>query len=194
VTLAGGQTLTREDGTAADDGTGRSVSQRLMGSAFMEFANGDRDYDNATGKGAGAWSDSLDVLYEALTGRTMEDQRLTTDEQRASAMATIDQQLRGGESVPVAVSWGDGYHKVLVTGTETVNGQEYIKYINPWGREERIPREDFEKRLADISIDPRAQLVGTVLQGVDAVTGGFGKLEPRDLMMDMRRARATIPA
>ena len=90
----------------------------------------------------------------------MSDQRLTTDEQRAGAMDIIDTQLRAGASVPVAVSWGDGYHKVLVTGTETVNGQEYVKYINPWGREERIPRADFEKRLADISYDPRAQVLG----------------------------------
>ncbi|KFA94021.1 hypothetical protein [Archangium violaceum] len=68
--------------------------------------------------------------------------------------------------MPVAVSWGDGYHKLLVTGTETIDGQEYIKYINPWGREERMPREEFEARLADINYDPRAQL--------QASLGGLG--------------------
>lgn len=200
VTLAGGQTLTREEGTAADDQTARSTTQRLIGSAFMELANGDRDYDNASGDGAGAWSDKLDVLYEAVTGRKMSDQRLTTDEQRAGAMDIIDTQLRAGASVPVAVSWGDGYHKVLVTGTETVNGQEFVKYINPWGREERIPRADFEKRLADISYDPRAQVLGTVLQGIDTVKDGintgldtindlFGRLDPKDLLAEVRRAQ-----
>ncbi len=200
VVLAGGQTLTREEGTAADDKTGRSTTQRLIGSAFMELANGDRDYDNASGEGAGAWSDKLDVLYEAVTGRTMSDQRLTTDEQRAGAMDIIDTQLRAGAAVPVALAWGDGYHKVLVTGTETVNGQEYVKYTNPWGREERIPRADFEKRLADISYDPRAQVLGTVLQGVDTVNDGirtgidtindiFNRLDPKDLLADVRRAQ-----
>ena len=55
--FAGGQELVREPGTTTEDGTNRSVSQRLMGSAFMEFANGSRDYDNASGDGAGAWAD-----------------------------------------------------------------------------------------------------------------------------------------
>ncbi len=158
VQLAGGQTLEREPGTATEDGRGRSNVQRLMGSAFMEMANGARDYDNATGKGAGAWSDNLDVLYEALWGRALSEQRLTTPEQRARAMDTIDTQLEAGRNVPVAISWGDGYHKVLVTGTEVVEGQEYVRYINPWGREERMPREEFEKRLADINYDPMPQL------------------------------------
>lgn len=189
VTLAGGQTITREEGTAAPDSTTRSVTQRLIGSAFMELANGDRDYQNESGEGAGAWSDKLDVLYEAVTGRTMSDQRLTTDEQRANAMDVIDTQLRAGATVPVALSWGDGYHKVLVTGTETIDGKEYVTYTNPWGREERIPREDFEKRLADISYDPRAQIVGTILQGVDTVKDLLGRVDPKDLLADVRLAQ-----
>ncbi|MDY7225086.1 hypothetical protein [Hyalangium rubrum] len=158
VELAGGQTLEREPGTVMDDGKGRSNVQRLMGSAFMEMANGDRNYDNATEEGDGAWSNDLDVLYEALWGRPMSDKRLRTDEERAAAMDIIDTQLEAGRNVPVALSWGDGYHKVLVTGTEVVDGQEYVTYINPWGREERMPREEFESRLADINYDPMAQL------------------------------------
>lgn len=193
VELAGGQTLTREDGTAADDGTGRSVSQRLMGSAFMELANGDRDYKNDTGDGAGAWSNDLDKLYEAVMGRSMSDKRLDTDEKRADAMDIIDTQLRAGASVPVALKWGDGYHKVLVTGTETIDGQEYVKYTNPWGREERLPREEFEKRLADISYDPRAQVVGWLGQKADAVKDavkkGLEQLDPRDLLNQVNIGR-----
>lgn len=124
-------------------------------------------------------------------------------------MDIIDTQLRAGTEVPVALSWGTngGYHKVLVTGTETVDGKEYVNYINPWGREERMPREDFEKRLADISYDPRAQVLGKVLQGVDAVKDGIDavkdgiervtdgvrdvidRLDPRELQMDVRFAQ-----
>ncbi|MFY0522809.1 hypothetical protein ACN28I_06310 [Archangium gephyra] len=171
VELAGGQTLTREKGTVLDDGKGRSNVQRLMGSAFMEMANGDRNYVNSTEEGDGAWSNDLDVLYEAVWGRTMSDKRLTTAEQRAGAMDIIDTQLEAGRNVPVAVSWGDGYHKLLVTGTETIDGQEYIKYTNPWGREERMPREEFEARLADINYDPRVQL--------QALLGGGSVPQPR---------------
>jgi hypothetical protein len=189
VRLAGGQVLTREDGTAADDGTGRSVTQRLIGSAFMELANGDRDYDNASGEGAGAWSNDLDRLYEAVLGRRMSDRRLTTDEDRAWAMGVIDTQLRAGASVPVALSWRDGYHKVLVTGTETVDGVEYVKYVNPWGREERMPRAEFEARLADISYDPVAQVTGTVLRAVDGVRRILEKLDPKDLEAQVRANR-----
>lgn len=209
VQLAGGQTITREANSIEGDTSNRAITQRLIGGAFMELANGDRNFDDDTGEGKGAWSNDLDVLYEAVTGKKMSDQRLTTDEQRAGAMDIIDTQLRAGTEVPVAISWGTegGYHKVLVTGTETVDGKEYVNYTNPWGREERMPREDFEKRLADISYDPRAQVLGTVLQGVDAVKDGLdavrdgidtvtdgirdvlGRLDPRDLQMDVRFAQ-----
>jgi hypothetical protein len=163
VELAGGQTLKREAGTILDDGKGRSNVQRLMGSAFMEMANGNRDYVNSTEEGDGAWSNDLDVLNEAVWGRTMSDKRLTTDEQRAGAMDIIDTQLEAGRNVPVALSWGENsYHKVLVTGTEEIDGKEYVTYINPWGREERMPREEFESRLADINYDPMVQLQASI--------------------------------
>ncbi|MBL8952994.1 MAG: hypothetical protein JNK82_19610 [Myxococcaceae bacterium] len=154
VRLAGGETLRREDGTAADDGSGRSTVQRMMGPAMMEMGNGDQNYDSATDAGAGAWSPELDHLYEQIMGRPMSEQRTTTDEQRADAMATIDAEVAQGQTVPVALAWPGGYHKVLVTGTETVDGVEYVKYVNPWGREERMPRDEFERRIADVSWDP----------------------------------------
>ncbi|MBL8935666.1 MAG: hypothetical protein JNM69_14010, partial [Archangium sp.] len=100
VQLAGGQTIRREANSIESDSTNRSITQRLVGGAFMELANGDRDFNDDTGEGAGAWSDKLDVLYEAITGRKMSDQRLTTDEQRAGAMDIIDTQLRAGTEVP----------------------------------------------------------------------------------------------
>ena len=35
------------------------------------------------------------------------------------------------------------------------DGVEYVKIINPWGREESIPREDFEARLQNVNFDPQ---------------------------------------
>lgn len=198
--LAGGQTVSREAGSIEADTTNRAITQRLLGGALMELGNGDRDFVDDTGEGAGAWSDKLDVLYEALTGRPMSERRLTTDAQRAAAMGIVDTQLRAGVEVPVALSWGEGFHKVLVTGTTTIDGVEYVEYINPWGREERIPRADFQQRLADISYDPRAQVRGTVLEGLDVVKEGldritdgmkgvFDRLDPKDLLLDVRAAQ-----
>lgn len=50
------------------------------------------------------------------------------------------EELAAGRDVLVGIKWGDGGHKVLVTGTETRDGVDYVKIINPWGREELIPR------------------------------------------------------
>jgi len=157
VRLAGGAVLRREPGTTGPDAAGRSQVQHLLGPAMMEMANGARDYDDRTNAGAGAWSNDLDVLYEQVMGREMSDLRVTNDATRAQGMRAIDAELAEGQTVPVAISWGTGYHKVLVTGSETVDGVEYIKYTNPWGREERMPRAEFERRLADVSWDPQVR-------------------------------------
>ncbi|ATB29483.1 hypothetical protein [Melittangium boletus] len=156
VTLAGGMEIEREPGTATEDGKDRSNVQRLMGSALMEVANGSRDYDNETEEGDGANARDLDTLNEAIWGRPMEHKGLGTPKERAEAMDIIDAQLAAGHSVSVGLTWGeDSAHKVLVTGTETIDGQEYINYINPWGREERMLREEFEARMIDINYDPK---------------------------------------
>ena len=47
ATLAGGQTLRRNEGSVADGRSGRSISERLLQDAFMDFANGTMNYDVA---------------------------------------------------------------------------------------------------------------------------------------------------
>jgi len=42
---------------------------------------------------------------------------------------------------------------VVVTGTETVDGQQYVNYINPWGREERMTRDEFMDRLNNFNYE-----------------------------------------
>lgn len=167
VTLKGGATLQREPNTEHDDGSGRSAVQRLMGPPFMEMANGDRNYNNRTDDGRGAWADTLDALYEQVMGRPMEAEVYGTDatpEEQAHAMETIDDVLRAGGEVPTAIEYGTGLHKVLVTGTETIDGVEYVKFTNPWGREERMPRAEFEGRIVDVSYDPRLEQLGELIE------------------------------
>ena len=192
VVLAGGQTLKREFLTARDDGSRRSAVQRLMAPAFMEMANGDENYVNRTDDGSGATSEELDVLYEAVMGRPMSNAYFDTDEERAGGMDIIDTQLRAGATIPAGLEWDGGYHKVLVTGTETVDGQEYVTYINPWGREERMPREDFEARLTNVNYDPWKQLIGTFLARTDAGSGDGQSGDRSGLHADAERARRAI--
>lgn len=162
VTMAGGMVFKREpDVSFAPDGTGRALTQRILAPTFMEIANGAGNYHDATGAGEGAWSDTLDRLYEQVFGRPMSESRLTTPDARAHAMQIVDAELAAGNDTPVAIHYGTGLHKVLVTGMETVDGVEYVKIINPWGREERIARDDFQDRLVDINYDPSAPGVDT---------------------------------
>ncbi len=195
VELAGGTTLQREPGTEVDDGSGRSQVQRLMAPAFMEMANGDENYNNRTDAGRGAWADELDVLYEQVWGRPMSSEVYGTDatpEEQAAAMETMDDVLRAGGLVPMAIEYGTGLHKVLVTGTETIDGVEYVKYINPWGREERMPRDEFEGHVVDISWDPVRESVGEMIEFRQGERGdrGHGDLEGAA----ERTRRALIPA
>lgn len=155
VTMAGGMVFKREpDVSFAPDNSGRALTQRILAPTFMEIANGPGDYHDSTGAGDGAWSDTLDRLYEQAFGQPMDESRLTTAKARAHAMDIVDTELAAGNQVPVAITYGTGLHKVLITGTETVDGVEYVKVINPWGREERIARDNFEGRLQDINYDP----------------------------------------
>ncbi|MDQ3265211.1 MAG: hypothetical protein M3Y59_16390 [Myxococcota bacterium] len=162
VQLAGGQTLTREADTLADDGVGRSVSQRLIEPAFMEFANGWLDYRSGDDKHflgpiptfPGAPAVMADGLLEAIYGKGMEHRTGIL----FGVMDEIERQTAAGGSVLATLSWEDGgilqWHKIVVTGMETVDGQEYVKYTNPWGQEERMPREEFERRLREANWDP----------------------------------------
>lgn len=162
VTMPGGMVFKREpDVSFAPDTTGRALTQRIMAPTFMEIANGAGNYHDATGAGEGAWSDTLDRLSEQVFGQPMSESRLTTPDARAHAMQIVDAELAAGNDVPVALHYGTGLHKVLITGMETVDGVEYVKLINPWGREERIARDDFQGRLVDINYDPTAPGVDT---------------------------------
>jgi len=154
VTMAGGMVFKREaDVSFKPDKTGRALTQRILAPTFMEIANGAGNYHDDTGAGDGAWSDTLDRLYEQAFGKPMDESRLTGPKSRAHAMQIVDAQLAAGHDVPVAINYGTGLHKVLITGMEQVDGVAYVKIINPWGREERIPRDNFESRLQDINYD-----------------------------------------
>lgn len=163
VTTRGGDVLKREDGVLTD-GTLRSLPQKLLAPALMELGDGVADYDNADDKHHGGGIDGqtgltaaqADVVLESLYGHDFAFQTTSSAEEKKAGTDFVLDELAAGRSVLVGLKWGDGGHKVLVTGTETRDGVEYVKIINPWGREELIPRDDFEARLRNVNYDPNA--------------------------------------
>lgn len=163
VKTAGGDVLKVEPGALTDD-TNRSLSQRLLAPALMELGNGRSDYSNEDDQHHGPESDGQSGLTAAQADRILEslyDKDFafqTTDDAKEKTAGTdfVMDELKAGRSVLVGLDWGDGGHKVLVVGSETRDGKEYVKVINPWGREESIPRDDFEKRLRNVNYDPNA--------------------------------------
>ncbi|GMU59894.1 MAG: hypothetical protein AMXMBFR34_16570 [Myxococcaceae bacterium] len=163
VTTVGGDVLKREDGVL-EDKTSRSVPQLLLAPALMELGDGLADYDNAADQHHGGNLDGktgltaaqADVVLESLYGHDFAFQSTGSAEEKKAGTDFVLEQVAAGHSPLVALKWGTGSHKLLVTGTETRDGVEYVKVINPWGRVELIPRDDFEARLQNVNYDPNA--------------------------------------
>lgn len=69
----------------------------------------------------------------------------------------IKQAVEGGQSILVGINYAKsgnhGEHEVLVKGFEQdAQGKEWVVYNNPWGQVEKMPREDFEKRLLSVAL------------------------------------------
>ncbi len=163
VTLRGGQTVNRQPGTEADDGFGRSQSNRLIAPMLMELGNPALRYSNESdrhslaipilpdiplGRG-GMTSSEFDRAVEALTGEVF-DTVTVNRRNRADHMTQLGEATADGAWVPVALKWGDGGHKVLVTGLD----DDFVHYVNPWGQEERMDRREFEHNLRSVSYPP----------------------------------------
>jgi hypothetical protein len=162
VLTAGGRTLHAErDALGATDG--RTNVQELLAPALMEYAYPRLDYRNEGDDGhyrgdtlvkRGLNSQGLDRVLEAIYGESFvqQDVRKGLLKRRPDVvMKKIEEQLAQGKEVLLGLKWGDSAHKVLVTGTENVNGTEYLLYINPWGREERVPKDELLTRLIDFN-------------------------------------------
>jgi hypothetical protein len=157
VKTQSGLELRREPGTDGNDGTRRSLTQRLLAPALME-ATKDTPYDNATDEGWGANAEQLDVLREAVLGSERiahQSGKLATDPAaRKLETDMLVNAVKEGD-VPVALLMalrpgdpkGEGLHWVLVTGREVRDGVEYLRVVNPWGQEELMTRAELENRM-----------------------------------------------
>lgn len=157
VKLRNGKKITREPGTASDDGTKRSVSSRLWQPAMMEYANGSDDYDNKTDKHkktgkSGLNASQVDQVLDGLMGADAKvDSSIKSDKDKKNALKKMESELKAGKQVLAGIKWGiankdgkiDGSHKVVVSKI----GKDRVYYTNPWGKEESMSRAEFEKRL-----------------------------------------------
>ncbi|HEX8702405.1 MAG TPA: hypothetical protein VF815_26465 [Myxococcaceae bacterium] len=153
VELADGKTTLHREKEASfkDDGSNRSINQRIMAPSLMEVANLERDYDDKSGKGAGATSTGLDKLNDAIYGKNMKSAEFG-DNKKDDAMRLIDSELSQDRNVLTGMRFEEpgkqhSFHEVLVTGTSKENGKDYVHFTNPWGDEEKMSRNDFKNRV-----------------------------------------------
>lgn len=162
VTTLGGDVLRVEEGAVGGDSK-RSVSQQLLAPALMELGNGDLEYsneedgnydENGERRGAGLSARGVDTLLESLYGRDFAYMNTGSAEEREAGVDFIEEELAAGRDVLIGVDWGDGGHKLLVTGVEERDGERYFRVINPWGQVELIPVTEVEDRLRNVNYDP----------------------------------------
>ncbi|HBN07284.1 MAG TPA: hypothetical protein DD435_01105 [Cyanobacteria bacterium UBA8530] len=181
VSMSNGDTLLREPGTEKADDSKRTASSRLLQPAFMEYANGKDDYDNATdlntGKETyvGLYAEQMDSLLEASNGIKFDTVLVKEDRDVPAAMKKLEESADKGHATPILFDYPDaGGHFVGVTGVSA----EKVNFINPWGQEEDMPRQDFEKRLWAVSIPqekPQAKLHLPFFQGLGESLQGIWK-------------------
>lgn len=156
VEMANGDMLVREANTLADDGSNRTVTQRLMAPALMEYGN-DAEYDNVRDGAVGLWSAELDRAVTGLFGREFDNfNTITTDFGLAESNANVMiEALEAGKSpVFFSIQIGGGLHQVLARDVETVGGVKYVTFQNPWGQEERISYDELKAARVNFVVQP----------------------------------------
>lgn len=151
VTLATGESLTREADWALVDDGGRTLSQRLLQPALMEFGNGLQAYDNTADTNhlgplplglAGLSAGGTRRVTEALTGERFKAVTLYRWN-RAGALDALRAAVAAGKQVPIAMTWEAGLHQLVVVA---IHG-DHVELLNPGGARERLPWQEFAPRV-----------------------------------------------
>lgn len=151
VLTRGGDEIERKEDWSAEDG-GRTLSSRLLQPAFMELSNGKLTYDNTKDWHSrwkvpvypGVMPDDEARLMTSLTGRKYEsDFTLFQKEKTVSSLKPGP-----GKEIPVVLNYQNKppiapAHWMLLT--EIKDG--YAHFLNPYGWEERMTMEEFQKNL-----------------------------------------------
>jgi len=139
VELRNGDTLRRDGGIIADDGSGRTAVDRIYQASMMEYANGEADYVNATDQSYSGTASHPGLYAEeyrqALDGvmpfKTTVIPFSNSPTDREKLEKDMEKALGDGHMVPVILRFGgsDKWHALAV---EKIDG-EYVYLRNPWG-------------------------------------------------------------
>lgn len=168
VTLQSGAVLQREPDWHGGPNDQRTVTGMLLQSSFMELANGADDYnasqdatvaaDRSGGPRKGLTSVEMERLLTSLVNAPTQNHQIKTFDRGTSAWlpraeadlgatyAKIDEMTAKGWSVPVLLSVRPDQefgHYQLITRIEG----DTVYSLNPWGQEQPMARDLFEKRL-----------------------------------------------
>ena len=141
VKTAGGATLTRAEGTAAPDDTGRSESARLLHPALMNL--GGQGYSNQTDKFANGGYGVPTAGATAIASQVFNRPVVSTEGRAQLSFKALAASANAGNSVPVATWIGNSGHEELVTGVSAA-GVHVVNTQN--GTEETMPQATFLAR------------------------------------------------
>lgn len=179
-----GITMRREPGTTLPDGSFRSITSRLIQPAFMEYANGQLDYNNASDQhsdASGGLSQSQTMalmtgLFGADAYQSLSLQEGNTPEEMVEQMKPF---LDAGVAIPVGMIWSSSGqhtgHEIMLTGIDTENNTAY--FYNPWGELKSMPLDVLTPRLLDCCIPTSMEHASTDSMS-NLPMGDFSNYEP----------------
>lgn len=154
--------LSRVEGTTTDDKSGRTSTQRLLEPALLDFADGTvLRYDNAADKHSilglptvpGALPSMVASMLTALMGRQAQSAGSLLGKPDAASVVALERSAKASVPVPTMIDYGEagehfGLHWVLTTRIDA----KQVTIVNPWGREETLPRAEFDRRLKGLAL------------------------------------------
>jgi hypothetical protein len=154
--------LQRVADTTTDDHSGRTSTQRLLEPALMDYADGALlTYDNTADKHElfglptvpGVLPSMMAKMLTGLMGRKAEAGGGLLVKPGQADLAKLEASTRADLPVPTMINYAKDsnpfeLHWVLATKVDA----QQVTLVNPWGREETMPRAEFDRRLKGLAL------------------------------------------
>lgn len=193
--IHGRRPMERDNDTLTTDNSGRSVSNRLVGASFMEFANGRlweyhnlEDTHSILKDNSGLFQFQGTRLMNALMGDNYRN--LSALVPRDRKLDLIETALDKGYTVPTGISWGtNSGHEINISRIDRDNDTVY--FMNPWGELHTMAFDEFYDRLrfgtASIprNLDDIADRPGDAMDNIPGLGGdpsSYSPIEPPRFM------------